>query len=367
MDTPSPSLGFASGWIEDESLYCWCSRFHRLAIWPTRATGRALFAAGGAAKSRLAPANLTHFVRVTKGALGDAATILRERTVIGSYLAFGPTGAKSEGGRNASPKFGALTGLRYCATCFRRHREEYGVALWRIEHQLPGVAVCVRDCEPLLSSLPHGFSWSLPGDSPASSIAIRSAAELLAHNVASSTAALIFRSNALDPGVLASRASDLLCEAFGVIDGKRLRPENLQRRWAGSVLGKWVAREAPSIKCCRPGWISDLLRGRCSEKNPLRWAYLISFLSELGVTTAADFLRQEEAAREQLPLDARSSRMPIGVLTAFYAASSASGAADLLKVSPTTVRRWIRARPDLAGLVQNWEPAPLGANDLAGH
>ena len=296
------ATGLVWDWLEDETLFSWCGRFHRCAPWPARITAVELFGRSGAVKFRTAPSGIDHFVRATHGLLGDAPTILRTRTVVGLYagLADGQ-GWHLDQANCSSHKYGAVTAPRYCQSCLQEHREIYGVGLWRLPHQLPGTAVCMRHAEPLRIVCERRFAWHLPQDLPSLPIQIRSTAELQTHLVAAGAMQHIFQS-AADVRVLARRALGLLCEHYRVVDGKHLVPDRLQADWSKSHLGRWVAREAPALRCCKPGWITDTLRRRRSERNPLRWAYMTAFLKELGVAEPAGLLDARQAPTNQMDL-----------------------------------------------------------------
>lgn len=347
--------GFAWSWLEDETLFSWCARFHRCCPWSARTTARQLFGCSGAVKSRTAPSSIDHFVRSTKGLLGDAASILRMRSVAGLYTA--PATGQS---LRADPilcsnhKYGALTGLRYCASCLLEHRKAYGTGLWRIGHQLPGAAVCVSHGEPLRWVSRARFAWYLPEDLPARSMHFESTAELQTHCVASAAIRHFFHIADADVGVLVHSAVGLLCEHYRVLDGKRLDPTRLEEDWRRSHMGAWVAREAPSLKCCRPGWIADMLRGRRSERNPLRWAYLAAFLKELGLAEPEDLFVERHSSDAQIGLWEIQCGVSGAVLDAFGRSHSFADVARSLNVAVHTARRWARLHPALQRTALAW-------------
>lgn len=229
----------------------------------------------------------------------------------------------------------------------------YGLGLWRLPHQLPGTAVCMRHAEPLRVVSEARFVWHLPEDLRSSPIRIRSTAELQTHLVAARVMEHIFES-AADVRLLVRRTLGLLCEHYRVVDGKHLEPGRLQADWSKSHLGRWVAREAPSLRCCKPGWITEMLRGRSSERNPLRWAYLTAFLKELGVAEPEGVLDPRQAPTEQMDLWEGLGGVSFAVLEAFHSSSRTADAAGSLNVGVHTIRRWARSKPALRNVVQGW-------------
>jgi len=358
---PLPGLataaaGFAWGWLEDETLFSWCARFHRCCPWPARVTARELFGASGAVKARTAPAGIDHFVRATNGMLGDAVAILKTRTVTGLYAALAAGQNVTSGQMSCgTQKYGSLTEPRYCANCLREHRKIHGCGLWRMDHQLPGVAVCTDHGEPLHWVRQARFAWHLPEDLPASPPHFACTAEIQSQFMASKVINGLFYSAGADVRALIRTCLALLCEHYRVLDGKRLDPARLEADWARSHLGRWVAREAPALRCCRPGWIADMLRGRRSERNPVRWAYLAAFLKELGVTEPDDLFAKQRSPDGQIGLWGSECGVSGAVLEAFACSSSLAEAARSLNVAACTVRRWARSKPALQHAVLAWE------------
>lgn len=71
-----------------------------------------------------------------------------------------------------NPQVGPANGLRWCNSCCRHDKEEFGLPLWHVIHQVPYLHHCPIHWEPLLvtcetcnSPLDSGNSWRLPGDS----------------------------------------------------------------------------------------------------------------------------------------------------------------------------------------------------------
>lgn len=336
------TLSFACGWVDDESLYSWCARYSRNSLCSTRETAAALFGRSGASKFRMAPEGLEHFVGVTRGALGDAATILQSRTLAGAYSVFSSSADRP--GKASVPKFVQSGDLRHCGRCEQSDRACLGTAVWRMQHQLPGTLVCLKHFEPLQIAHRRPFSWVLPGDSPSHVARIRGASQLRCHVHAASAMELLYRSEGVSTHDLLAHARILLCEHFRVPDVKRLRPARVQSSWEASALGRWVTQELPGLRCFAPGWITDMVRGRRSDQNPARWSYFIAYLSEVGISSPEAFLAPRAAGGQQLQLWHADSGLPQAVWELLRQPGGFRAAAASLGVAQSTARRWFRRR-----------------------
>lgn len=142
----------------EETVFSLASRFHLLSgNIDHRLTSRQLFGATRGGHPHDLPGGLARFSEVFGGRLGSADEIIRSRTALPFLLAYkteedranacnvmaqGSIGSlKSALGLIAS-RFGASLPLKACLACMQQDREECGVPLWHIEHQLPGVWVC---------------------------------------------------------------------------------------------------------------------------------------------------------------------------------------------------------------------------------
>lgn len=357
---PIRSLPFIGTWLEDESLYSWCSRHHKLTRHSTRSTGMALFGVPSAAKSKYTIANLPYFEAVTEGLLGTGHEILRTRTSMGAFVSLTTSSSRRPEVQElqysswAGLKMGALCSLRYCELCHQQHREEHGTSMWRIEHQLPGVAVCKKHCCNLREVARHGQVWALPGDLPDAALRIANSRELEVLVGVANAAASIFDSGHLEINVLRARATLLLCDAYGAVDGKHLDPVKVQTDWEASCLARWLNREAPHLVCCAPGWISDLVRGRNSASNPMRWALLAGYLNERGFALPEVLFSRHSTQSSQMDFWDDAEHISPAVLQAFICSTSFTEVAHRLSVATITVRRWAQRMPALAVLVQDW-------------
>ena len=289
-------LQIIPSWIGDESLYSWCCRWHLHTLNRTRTTGVALFGVPSAAKVWYAPNPFGWFDRVTMWLLGTPISILRNRTVAGSYLSLAQQidRKRVELGQLApaylfSAKSGVGTSLRYCEMCAAEHLAEHGVAIWRITHQLPGAGVCIDHCRPLVECLEGRQIWASPHFKNGSEIRIATPRELELMLTVATIARKIFKNAAMDVDALCGSARKVLCEAYGALDAKRLDPERVERDWRCSTLCQWCTRTMSGVKAFPRFWLTDFIRGRRSERNPIRWAFAIAYFFEQSWTSVDGF------------------------------------------------------------------------------
>jgi hypothetical protein len=144
--------------FEDESIYSWCSRFHRLnSGFNARATSRLLFGHPTEALRHDFPCRLETLHQKTRGNLGRLPDMLRQRTLFGFHAAFLPDDVSHEiqayllKGRGSSARsklglaragLGGMSPLKFCAACVEEQLKSSGVAWWRVSHQLPSSFMC---------------------------------------------------------------------------------------------------------------------------------------------------------------------------------------------------------------------------------
>jgi hypothetical protein len=170
-------------WLPDESLFSLLARFHwltgnRLAS----DTCRMLFGRARQGCQHDLPSYLDELVRRTSGALGDADSLVCQRTILPFYLPFKSADiaadavAALQSGAAASLKYrlGVLSSrfranhpLKVCPLCMECDEAMHGVTYWHLPHQYPGVWVCPRHSVPLLQSTVKAtgvgrFLWHLP-------------------------------------------------------------------------------------------------------------------------------------------------------------------------------------------------------------
>lgn len=144
--------------LEDESIYSWCARLHRLNGGDdARSTSRLLFHHPTAGLRHDFPFHMAYFMQKTRGDLGTLPEMLRTRTLYGFHAPFLPAADEEEvclflvSGKNSSArsKLGlaragikAINPLKFCPICIREQMTTHGVAWWRTSHQLPSSFVC---------------------------------------------------------------------------------------------------------------------------------------------------------------------------------------------------------------------------------
>lgn len=185
MSKQSEFAGFAQGLepLPDETLFSWCSRYHRLAAnGHDRTTSIQLFGHHRTGTAHDFPARLNVLAGRLGGALGTAADIIGQRTLLPFYLSFRSAllGREAQqalcgyGIGHIKYRLGLLTSglgaahpLKACPSCITVDLNQCGWAYWRRAHQLPGVWLCPLHRTPLhVSPLKLDqvarYSWVLP-------------------------------------------------------------------------------------------------------------------------------------------------------------------------------------------------------------
>ncbi|WP_370633663.1 TniQ family protein [Acidovorax sp. sic0104] len=356
-------LQIIPSWIDDESLYSWCCRWHLHTLNRTRTTGVALFGVPSAAKVWHAPNPFGWFDRVTMGLLGAPSSILKHRTVAGSYLSLAQQIDRQRVQLGQIPpaylfsaKSGVGASLRYCETCASQHFLEHGVAIWRITHQLPGAGVCIEHCRPLVECMEGRQIWASPHSTIGREIRMVSSNELQLMVAVAKVARKIFENAPLDVNALRGSARKVLCEAYGALDAKRLDPERVERDWRCSILYQWCARSISVAKAFPRLWLTDVIRGRRSERNPMRWAFAIAYFCEQSWTSIDGFFTDATVPHSnQISLWADMGGIPHEILRAFTTATNLKQAAAELGVTAPTVRRWVCTHPEIFLITQHWK------------
>lgn len=173
--------------MDNETLYSWCARFHRLAcLLDARSTAKLLFGDVRIKNIHDFPGNIEFLCHATNGKLGSIDNLLLKHTMLSFYKPFLSSeiylqiraamlaGEVSVVHRRLGlGKCGWLVPapLKICPKCMIEDESEYQVAYWHHEHQWPSVHVCSYHCEPLL--IAHDFlhqnsvhGWWLPRDVP---------------------------------------------------------------------------------------------------------------------------------------------------------------------------------------------------------
>jgi len=170
-------------WLPNESLFSLCSRNHVFlgsTLWAQ--TSERLFGHARQGTQHDFPSNVGVFADRAGESLGTAAEIVRQRTILpffaplqsyeriqaaeqtmlGPHLGF----LKFQLGL-ITGRFGAQHPLRACPECMTEDIETVGSAYWHLDHQYPGVLICMRHGELLRESIHKRmwrgrFSWCLP-------------------------------------------------------------------------------------------------------------------------------------------------------------------------------------------------------------
>ena len=170
--------------FDEESIYSWCARIHRL-IGQANAlkTCHLLFKHNNAGLHHDFPRRLSSLIKNT-GQSCNPETFLTVHTALGSYKAFlakekfNESVASALIGRHADIKTllgGHNSGvlypfaLKYCPECVSCSLQDSGYSIWKTIHQWPSVHICTLHSR-LLISAPKGFhnkplkKWYLPHD-----------------------------------------------------------------------------------------------------------------------------------------------------------------------------------------------------------
>ena len=174
-------------WIDGETLYSLCSRYHRIAG-DRRAseTCQRLFGHPRAGLSHDVPGRIGGLLVRSQGILGTPDEVVLGRTVLGYYLSFrpraeqrkvidellvdSPRGLKARLGWLAT-RMGAAHPLRACGQCVADDLKSHHTPTWRLVHQLPAVWVCPHHGSFLWttgwkSNGTQRFQWVLPDAIP---------------------------------------------------------------------------------------------------------------------------------------------------------------------------------------------------------
>lgn len=168
-DLPSGlDLQFPLRWLDDESLFSLCSRYHRYAVSPNaRQTALALFGDRHGGHAHDLPSHLDALVSRTRGAIGGAQELICQHTIAPFFLPFRSSASgelmqtcmRGQGIGSLKFHLGLLTSrfrashpLKACRVCMQEDVECGLPPYWRLSHQFPGVWICERHNEVLFAS-----------------------------------------------------------------------------------------------------------------------------------------------------------------------------------------------------------------------
>lgn len=160
-NSPVPEL------LEDESVYSWCARFHRInGCYESRVTSRVLFGHPTAGLRHDIPGHMGEFQCRTQNALGNSRELLLKRTLFCFHSPFLPIELEDEllnlliAGDNTIVRkqlgleragLPNVNQLKFCPECVAEQIQENGVAWWLISQQLPTAFLCRTHGEWLCS------------------------------------------------------------------------------------------------------------------------------------------------------------------------------------------------------------------------
>lgn len=171
--------------LDGETLYSWCSLYHRISGSSfSGTTSKRLFDSLAGGFVRDFPGRIDHFVRVTEGMLGNSDHIINEHTLLRLFSKF-RTKEKADQVRTMmrgssverlkfilglpSSRASSNHPLKFCRKCVEEEIEANGLARWWLKLQWPTVWICekhnqlldwARDCDCGSSK----SAWFFPSD-----------------------------------------------------------------------------------------------------------------------------------------------------------------------------------------------------------
>lgn len=186
-DLFNQDLSQLPSFLPGETLYNWCGRYHQLTGYAhATTTSNQLFTSRFSGLSHDFPNHIDTFTRRTGNHLGTNDSIVLERTLYPFYLPFIDSARSEKITRGAllgtkthtkyllglpASRLGANHPLKGCETCWETDKEKYGIAYWRLNHQLPSTWICRKHHEPLITIITkktpvHYRDWILPNSGP---------------------------------------------------------------------------------------------------------------------------------------------------------------------------------------------------------
>ena len=368
------TLGFIPDWWDGESLYGWCARTHALRGGRSRSTGHLLFGREHASRVTDFLPGIGRLVEATRGQLGTAEEILRQRTVLASYWPFASKTTRRmvlDAATDVSgipipmalglpaSKLGADHPLRYCQACHREALASEGYSTWLLRHQLPGVWWCHRHEVPLAQVLKRRAIWHKPGADAVRLGPPLDAAERNALLIVQQLAMAIAALEQVNEDWLAATAVHRLRQIGIATSAARLNNVKMNEWLESSPLIRWMRRQGDLVHVLGGGWAIHLLRGR-RRGHPLKWQILWACAWQADTVEAA-VRAFVEASQSQQPLtkseqaalwpdDGRQPLqlpLPASVSEAFNKHETMREVAEELGGTVGAVRQWMVDYPDL--------------------
>ena len=317
--------------------------------------------------------------QATRGHLGEALDIVRNRTIAGAYWAYMGLEARhhlADCCTSSSSLFGPLSAggfgpsvmladhsLRFCESCSRDEIQRSGVGRWDIAKQLPGAWVCTHHRRPLHVVRSKAIAWHLPELAASVQIEVIGGEAL---DALYRLACIVAAARELDRVHVAGLAAACLARLMerGVIFGRSRGRESGLQRWFGSTpIGLWLERTSDVSALPSGRWVNALLTNRRAS-HPLRWALLWTALTqgESGPSCAQAFVdaADDNDAVElhlQLPLwpvlrvPAPEGGGDSAIRAALERCTSLSDAATLVGMSIHALTQWMTHD---ASLLRRW-------------
>jgi len=365
--------------MSGETVYGWCERFHRRYGTTTKETGEVLFGRPYASRQKSFPSELTRFVRVTQGRLGDEFQILMRHTPIGCYWPFLSSEQKDRvrkisaqgngdcmflaSGFTASQLHSAHP-LRCCIQCMDEQLKDSGETTWMLMHQHPGVWVCPVHGKLLIEFQSHEQIWTQPSplpEDPTAGLRVRSQRELDALRTCAGISMALSRRDEVSEAGLRIATIDRMRSLGLMASPARINIEKTKKWFAQTHLGQCLGR-SERMKSVQAGtWMRSTVRG-ARRAHPLKWILLWSALFEDESSdhivrafqdACTGLLTNGDSSQFRLPFEIAfmqggAHSAPSHVVDAFDRSNTLEQAASLLGVSQYAAKAWLEQDPLLA-------------------
>ncbi|WP_416759400.1 TniQ family protein [Roseateles sp. So40a] len=351
-----------------ETLYSLCSRYAHLTGNPdSQPISRALLGHRRASCLHAMPAGLGHLCEISVGLVVLDADLLRRRSGLAALWPFldqrkrqslleqaaSPPlkGTRQPSGLqwNVLPK---TVFLRHCSHCLRKDLQETGVPIWRNEHQLPGVWICLEHRTRLSAvEVPAGCNrWALPGNqrSVETAVSIDCSPELA--NLAKAMSWISEKDSLSSVELSVMVRGRLAIAGFSRTD-ITIADEDLARFNVSQIM-PLTAAGCPDLKNLPrdPRWIREVLADR-RALHPAKWGVLIATSGDCEFNALDRDLReaQTRVSPMSLPGTARTrrTRAPDRLYEALQKHRLLSDACSACLMTLSEGRAWMRRDGEL--------------------